>query len=88
MESRQVTLREAPARRLERLARELGTTESALLEEALGMLFRARDSEKPDERDSSYQAPEASRRIRPEDTVFVVGTPLTANVAVSEGEPS
>ena len=66
-----IQLADQRARQLERLAQATGTSESALVEEALDLLFRDR---------------EASRaRIDPSDATFVVGTAIPPDRLIRSG---
>ena len=74
------------ARRLKELATAKGTTEDVLLEEALDLLFRKNETDETLqaswellhelEAESGPILPSTTPTIRPEDTVFLGGTPL------------
>ena len=68
---KQIQLSDEWAQRLEQLAQASGVTESALIEEALDLLFG--------EREQSTTPPDQEREqpITPDETVFVVGTPVS-----------
>lgn len=71
-----IQLADEQARMLERLARASGVSESALIEQALELLFVERAA-------TSSSRP---TRIDPADTIFVVGTPITAADIVRQGD--
>lgn len=69
---KQIQLADQRAHQLERLAAATGTSESALVEEALDLLFRQREA--------------CRSKVDPRDTAFVVGTPVAADRVVRSGD--